>query len=204
MLALLVTAASSFAPRSTILHTPALRRSSTPSASGALIALDAIEPAFSAYAGIWVPLFATLELPQPLIHWGHAAAMTTVLSTMGLYGTYLGWQIRLGSGEDVLPLNLGKPNREMHQLLMGGALFFFLLGGQGGFVLLALQGQPLLQSAHSSTAVIGLSLLIAQATLGKLMGGSSLGRSVHAYLGSGTMLALFFHAFYGLQLGLSF
>ena len=134
--------------------------------------------------------------------------MTTVLSIMGLYGAYLGWQIRLGSGEDVLPLNLGKPNGEMHQLLMphGRRLFFFLLGGQGGFVLLALQGQPFLQSAHSSTAVIGLSLLIAQATIGKLMGGSSLGRagrSVHAYLGSGTMLA-FFHAFYGLQLGLSF
>jgi len=180
------------------------RRHSPPTANGALLALDAIEPAFSAYANIWIPTFASFALPEPLIHWGHAAAMTTVLSTMGLYGAFLGWQIRSGSGEEVLPLNLGKTNREMHWLLMGGALFFFLLGGQGGFVLLALQGKPILESAHSSTAVIGLSLLLTQAALGKLMGASPLARSVHAYLGSGTMLALFVHAFYGFQLGLSF
>ena len=36
------------------------------------------------------------------------------------------------------------------------------------------------------------------------VGGSSLGRSIHAYLGSATMLALVAHAYYGLNLGLSF
>ena len=126
-----IAAAASFvaAPRFSIAQTVApapallqtLHRAPAPDASGALIALDAIEPAFSAYAGIWTPAFAALELPSALIHWGHAAAMATVLSTMGLYGSYLGWQTRLGKGDEVLPLNLGKANREMHQLLMGGA-----------------------------------------------------------------------------------
>ena len=87
---------------------------------------------------------------------------------------------------------------------MGAALFFFLLGGQGGLVLLATAGQPILQSAHSSTAVISLGLLLAQATLGVTMGGSELKRSVHAYLGSATMLALFVHAYFGFNLGQSF
>jgi len=177
-------------------------RTSSPIAS--ILALEAIEPAFSSYAAIWTPLLASFGAPDFLLHWGHGAAMSTVLFSMGGYGTYLGWQTRLGNGEDVLPLNLGKPSREMHSLLMQGALFFFLLGGQGGFVLLALQGQPILASNHSSTAVIGLALLFAQAVLGKTMGDSEVGRTIHAFLGSFTMLALVAHAAYGLQLGLSF
>jgi len=123
---------------------------------------------------------------------------------MGGYGTFLGWQMRLGNGDVEFPLTLGETAREIHPKLMGGALFFFLLGGQGGLVLLATAGQPILQSAHSSTAVIGIALLLAQAGLGVTMGGSSLGRSVHAYLGSATMLALCAHAYFGLNLGLAF
>ena len=36
------------------------------------------------------------------------------------------------------------------------------------------------------------------------MGGSELGRTAHAYLGSATLLALVVHAVNGLNLGLSF
>jgi hypothetical protein len=36
------------------------------------------------------------------------------------------------------------------------------------------------------------------------MGGSEIGRTVHAYLGSATLLCLVAHAYNGLQLGLSF
>ena len=71
-------------------------------------------------------------------------------------------------------------------------------------MLLATAGQPILASAHSSTAVIGVGLLLAQAGLGATMGGSELGRTVHAYLGSATLLALVAHAYNGLTLGLSF
>jgi hypothetical protein len=130
--------------------------------------------------------------------------MATVLFTMGGYGAFLGWQTRLGNGETVYPLSLGEAARELHPKLMGLALFFFLLGGQGGLVLLATAGEPILASAHSSTAVIGIALLLAQAALGATMGGSELGRTAHAYLGSATLLALVVHAVNGLNLGLSF
>merc|ERR1711871_1802543 len=171
----------------------------------AFLALDAVEPAITSYVNIWVPLFESAKAagiaPDFLLHWGHGAAMSTVLFAMGGYGAYLSWQTRFGKGDEVYALTLGETVRELHPKLMGGALFFFLLRGQGGLVLLATAGQPILASSHSSTAVIGIGLLIAQAALGATMGGSELGRTAHAYLGSATLLALFVHAFYGLQLG---
>lgn len=174
----------------------------------AILALDAIEPAVSSYVSIWTPLFASAKAsglaPDVLLHWGHGAAMSTVLFAMGGYGTFLGWSTRLGNGETVYPLSLGEAARELHPKLMGAALFFFLLGGQGGLVLLATAGEPILQSAHASTAVVGIALLLAQAGLGVTMGGSDLGRTAHAVLGSATMLALCVHAYFGLNLGLSF
>ena len=71
-------------------------------------------------------------------------------------------------------------------------------------MLLATAGEPLLQSAHSSTAVLGIGLLLAQAALGATMGGSEAGRTAHALLGSGTLALLCVHAYFGLGLGLSF
>ena len=135
--------------------------------NAALLTLDAIEPAVSSYVAIWTPLFEGAKAagiaPEWLLHWGHGGAMATVLFAMGGYGAFLGWQTRFGNGDTIYPLTLGETARELHPKLMGAALFFFLLGGQGGLVLLATAGQPILQSAHSSTAVIGIALLIAQA-----------------------------------------
>lgn len=172
------------------------------------LALDALEPAVSAYVNIWTPLFKSAKesglAPEFLLRWGHPVAMGTVLLAMGGYGTYLGWSTRLGGGEAVLPLNLGMSNKTLHPILMGAALFFFFLGGQGGLVLLATAGQPILQSAHSSTAVIGLGLMGLQAALGLNMGGSEVGRTVHAVLGSATMLVLLVHLSFGLSLGSNF
>jgi len=177
-------------------------------AGDAFIALDGVYPAVSAYVGIWTPFFVSAKesglAPEFLLHWGHAAAMGTVLLGMGGYGTFLGWQTRLGNGNDVYPLNLGFTNRDMHPILMGAALFFFFLGGQGGLVLLATAGKPILASAHSSTAVIGLGLMAAQAVLGKTMGSNQAGRTVHAFLGTGTMLLLLAHLYFGLNLGSTF
>lgn len=183
-------------------------RTTSPQMNGAFLALDAVEPAVASYVNIWVPLFESAKAagiaPDFLLHWGHGAAMGTVLFSMCGYGAFLGWQTRFGNGEVEYPLTLGETAREIHPKLMGGALFFFLLGGQGGLVLLATANEPILASAHSSTAVIGISLLLAQAALGVTMKGSELGRSVHAYLGSATLLALVAHAWNGLQLGLAF
>ena len=62
--------------------------------------------------------------------------MSTVLFAMGGYGAFLGWQTRLGNGEEVyllsklVPESIGQSARALHPKLMGAALFFFLLGGQ--------------------------------------------------------------------------
>eukprot|EP00929_Paragymnodinium_shiwhaense_P090793 TRINITY_DN508_c0_g2_i1.p1 TRINITY_DN508_c0_g2~~TRINITY_DN508_c0_g2_i1.p1 ORF type:complete len:243 (-),score=48.63 TRINITY_DN508_c0_g2_i1:230-895(-) len=167
--------------------------------------LSGVEGPVTDYVNIWVPMFKSAQeaglAPDALIHWGHAAAMGMVLLAMGGFGSFLGWQIRFGNGATVYPLTLGKTAAEMHPLLMSGALFFFFLGGQGGLVLLATQGVPLLQSAHSSTAVIGLTLMGIQAALGKTMGESPEKRTAHAFLGTGVMLVLLAHMVFGLNLG---
>eukprot|EP00438_Fugacium_kawagutii_P008136 Skav234377 [mRNA] locus=scaffold2071:184200:185763:- [translate_table: standard] len=159
-----------------------------PRAAENFIPLDAVEPAVTSYVNIWTPLFKSAQesglAPEFLIHWGHAGAMATVLLAMGGYGTFLGWSTRLGNGNAVYPLSLGQTAAQLHPQLMGLALFLFFLGGQGGLVLLATQGQPILQSAHSSTAVIGLGLMAVQAALGVTMGDSSEKRTIHAVLGT--------------------
>eukprot|EP00929_Paragymnodinium_shiwhaense_P090792 TRINITY_DN508_c0_g1_i1.p2 TRINITY_DN508_c0_g1~~TRINITY_DN508_c0_g1_i1.p2 ORF type:complete len:242 (-),score=41.87 TRINITY_DN508_c0_g1_i1:345-1010(-) len=169
--------------------------------------LSGVEGPVTDYVNIWVPMFKSAQeagiAPEALIHWGHAGAMGMVLLAMGGFGSFLGWQIRLGNGATVYPLTLGKTAAEMHPLLMGAALFFFFLGGQGGLVLLATQGVPILQSAHSSTAVIGLGLMAIQAALGKTMGESPEKRTAHAFLGTGVMLVLLVHMVFGLNLGYS-
>lgn len=204
MLALLCSAAALSPTVRTIQPKVALTRAPAPVASAGILALDGLAPAFAAYADIWTPTLFSLGAPDFIYHWGHGAAMFTVLAAMGGYGTFLGWQTRLGNGDEVLPFNLGKPNREMHSTLMPVMVLMFLLGGQGGFVLLRGQGQPILESPHASTAVIGLALLFVQAAIGKTMGDSPTGRTVHAYLGSATMITLVAHAVYGFQLGNSF
>ena len=125
---------------------------------------------------------------------------------MGVIGAYMGWQIRLGNGEDVTPLTLGETIREAHPKIIGGAFFFFLLGGQGGLVLLDAQDKSILESPHAMTAVLSVVLLTAQALLPKLFAteNGALARNVHAYLGTATMAVLFAHMATGLNLGLSF
>jgi len=192
--------------RSTILST------ARPSSSTQLMmsALDGIKGPVQFYVDIWTPMFKTAQesglLPDFILHWGHGAAMGSVLLSMGLIGAYMGWQNRLGNGEDVTPLTLGETIREAHPKIIGGAFFFFLLGGQGGLVLLDAQDKSILESPHAMTAVLSVVLLTAQALLPKLFAteNGALARNVHAYLGTATMAVLFAHMATGLNLGLSF
>ena len=101
-------------------------------------------------------------MPEALLRWGHGAAMSTVLVTMGGAGTYLGWQIRNGNGNKKFAVALNKTAKEEHPKIMALAALFFLLGGQGGLVSLALQQHDILRSTHATTAVLGLSLLAVQ------------------------------------------
>lgn len=116
----------------------------------------------------------------------------------------MGWQIRLGNGEEVNALTLGDTIREQHPKIISGALLFFLLGGQGGLVLLDTQNQSILESPHAMTALLAMGLMIVQAILPKFFAAAPVARDVHAYLGSATMVALFAHMATGIKLGLSF
>lgn len=139
-------------------------------------------------------------------HWGHPAAMGTVLIVMGGIGSYAGYQIRAGNGDETAWFTTGKTIREQHPLIMGLAGFFFLLGGQGGLVLLLQQGKPILESPHALTAVVGLGLLAIQALLPVLAfeKGGATARTAHTVLGTSTMVALSGHLVTGLNLGTSF
>merc|ERR1711871_1705322 len=147
--------------------------------------LEGIREPVENYVGIWTPMFAQAKemgVPDLLIHWGHGAAMGTVLVAMGGIGAFLGYQVRAGNGAGEYWFTLGKTAREPHPLIMGLMAFFFLLGGQGGLVLLATQAAlPLLFESKGEAA-----------------------RTAHATLGTATMAALFVHAFNGVNLGLSF
>lgn len=154
------------------------------------------------YASLWVPLFEKVDVPEALLHWGHPAAMTSVLFSMGLYGAFLGVQIRQGQGSTVFPGSIdGKNARELHPLVMGGAFFFFVLGGQGGLVLNKFFENPTLQSNHAVTAYLSLAALAIQATLPNFF---PVARDAHFYLGTAIMALLFLHAAFGLQLATSF
>lgn len=173
-------------------------------------AFDGIAPAIQSYVDIWTPLFAAAKesglAPDFLLKYGHGAAMSSVLLSMGLIGSWMGWQIRQGNGNDVNTLTLGETMREAHPKIMGGAFFFFLLGGQGGLVLLDTQeGKSILESPHAITAIAGMSLLAIQALLPVLAfeKGGATARSAHAYLGSATIVALFAHMATGIKLGLT-
>lgn len=171
---------------------------------------DGVKAPVQSYVDIWTPMFhQAIDMglvPDFLLHWGHGAAMGSVLLSMGLIGAYLGWQIRFGNGEDVNSFTLGDTIRKAHPKIMGGAFFFFLLGGQGGIVLLDTQGQSILESPHAVTALISVGLLGCQAVLPKLFAteNGQLARNAHAYLGSATMVALFAHLATGINLGNSF
>jgi len=166
----------------------------------------------TAYMNIFVPTFKSLNLPAPLVQWGHAFSMGTVIATMGVYGSWLGWQIRQNPSQknELAPgpawANLGKSVSELHSTLTGAMALIFFLGANGGLVLSLVQDKPIMESAHFTTAMGGFLLLAMQASLTTRFQTSSAAtaRTTHAFLGSATMGVFFYQAYLGLQLGLKY
>ena len=169
--------------------------------------LDPVKAPLESYASFWIPAFDEMTkagVPDWLLHWGHPAAMASVFLSMGLYGSFLGFQVRQGNGSGVLPLSLGETSRELHPKVMAGAFFFFALGGQGGLVLNKYFGNDVLASNHALTAFLCLGLLGIRTVLPAFFDKAASLRTVHTVLGSLTMATLVVHAVLGLQLGISF
>jgi len=110
------------------------------------------------------------------------------LHSTGGYGTYLGWSIRAGKGNEASLT--GTPVRDLHPQLMGVMTFIFLAGGSGGALFSLLLGRPPLESPHAITAVAGLGLLAANGLLSTVMKNSPDLRTAHAFLGTGAWLLL--------------
>ena len=172
-------------------------------ASAALVGSHAlVDPLTSYFNAVGVPVINFLSPPEFVIHWFHAINMSVVLFAMGGYGTYLGFKVRAGEGNE--EAFGGELARELHPKLMAGMTFFFLLGGQGGLVFTLMEKRPLLESPHAISALAGLGLLGMQGVLGATMKGKPEARALHTYLGSGIMALLVAHAGLGLANGLSF
>ncbi|BAZ10491.1 hypothetical protein NIES4071_23120 [Calothrix sp. NIES-4071] len=144
--------------------------------------------------------FRSLNVPEPIVHWGHPAMMGIVIFVLGSYVVYAGWLLRIASDKDV-----AIKNRADHRKLAPLMFIFMALGYTGGLLSLVMQKQPIMESPHFWT---GSSVLMLLAINGAIslngFGGNNQGlRNLHAYLGSTAFLVLIIHAILGFKLGIS-
>ncbi len=144
--------------------------------------------------------FRSLNVPEPIVHWGHPAMMGIVIFVLGSYVAYAGWQVRIAADKDV-----AIKNRADHRKLAPLMFTFMALGYTGGLLSLVMQKQPIMESPHFLT---GSSVLIILGINGAIslngFGGNNQGlRNLHAYLGSTAFLVLIIHAILGFRLGIS-
>ncbi|OKH47002.1 hypothetical protein NIES2101_24085 [Calothrix sp. HK-06] len=144
--------------------------------------------------------FRSLNVPEPIVHWGHPAMMGIVIFVLGSYVAYAGWQGRIAVDKDV-----AIKNRADHRKLAPLMFTFMALGYTGGLLSLVMQKQPIMESPHFWT---GSSVLMILGINGAIslngFGGNNQGlRNLHAYLGSTAFLVLIIHAILGFRLGIS-
>ncbi|MFQ3614687.1 MAG: DUF4079 domain-containing protein [Cyanobacteriota bacterium] len=155
-------------------------------------------------------IFAGLDLPQPIVQWGHPLMMGIVVVVMGSFVGLTGWRGRVlrlaaeAAGEGSLPESAQKPLLD-HRKLAPWMATFLALGYTGGILSLVMQGEPLLNSPHFWTGSLVLLLLGVNGVLSITgFGGNRAAlRTTHAYVGSLILCVLVAHAALGIKLGLS-
>jgi hypothetical protein len=144
--------------------------------------------------------FRSMNLPEPLTHWGHPFFMSIVIFMMGSFVAITGWKSRTSPDTEVV--NKSRANHRKVAPLMS---LFLTIGYTGGLLSLVMQQKPVLESPHFWTGSVVVLLLWLNGSLGFLgiKGEAKLTRSAHAYIGSAIVALLLVHAALGLNLGLS-
>ncbi len=147
--------------------------------------------------------FASLNLPEPIVHWGHPFMMGIVVLFMGTAVGLTGWRSRLSS-----EVKEAGTNKLSHRQIAPLMTLFIVMGYTGGILSLVMQEQPILSSPHFWTGSLAVGLLMTNGLLSSVFKrqtpeqGTNL-RTVHAYLGSVALGVLVVHGLLGLKLGLS-
>lgn len=144
--------------------------------------------------------FRSLNLPEPITHWGHPTMMGIVIFAMGTAVGITGWKGRMVTDNTV-----GMENRSLHRKLAPWMFTFMALGYIGGLLSLVMQQQPILESSHFWTGSVVLGLLVVNGliSLSGFGGNQQQLRTVHAYLGSLALGIMIIHALFGLKLGIA-
>lgn len=144
--------------------------------------------------------FRSLNLPEPITHWGHPIMMGIVIFAMGTAVGTTGWKGRMAIDQGV-----AMENRNIHRKLAPWMLTFIALGYFGGLLSLVIQQQPILESSHFWTGSAVLALLAVNGFISftGFGGNKKLLRTIHAYLGSLTLGIMVIHALLGMKLGIT-
>ncbi len=84
--------------------------------------------------------FASFNMPEPIVHWGHLLMMGIVIFVLRTYAAWAGWQGRTTEQAPTRAKVLA--NHKKRAPLM---FLFIALGYTGGILSLVMQGQPILQ-----------------------------------------------------------
>ncbi len=143
--------------------------------------------------------FRALNVPEPIVHWGHPAMMAIVVLVLGSYVAWMGWQGRLAEDKEVVAKSYAD-----HRKLAPLMTLFITLGYTGGVLSLVMQRKPILESPHFWTGNVVLVLLFLNGAIAFINFGGNTGlRLFHAYVGTAAMGLLILHGIFGLKLGLS-
>lgn len=145
--------------------------------------------------------FASLNLPEPIVHWGHPVMMGIVIFAMGSFVGYSGWRARLAGDAGA---EVASQNRASHKIMAPAMFAFMAIGSTGGILSLVMQDQAVLESPHFWSGMVVLGLLAVNAMLALLFSGRPGLRAAHAYIGSAALVVAVVHSVFGVNLGLSF